>query len=510
MGRGRTRNSVAEVEFENPVQQGALNEDPSRMSLDSSPSRMSFDSSPKEPSLGTAKQDNSFVAGGLRRTPKEVSRDSTFERPDDGPAATSDVDTSTIFTKMQKAADKDSASMGSRALDTAPICRTIWDFAVSPYSPQRLGWDSIVLVLVIYSAFWQPYSAAFAPQLYIYKWDIAVDLMFCFDIILNFNTGYDKGFEVIMDKNMIIYNYLRGWFAIDLVATLPWDVMFEGVRGAKILRVLRVARAGRLISNVFMSRTIKSGYLEAIKFFLYVSVVAHLLACFFFMWPMLISCEKDHLTANTAFLHPDQSTWGWHQMADGADTCMQNSWRQGPDDSLEALCIEDASGRLVPLKDDYHLRVCQETREFGYRPGHTEEWFIRENMEYLYKKHPYNTSFVAAECKPCLVPSRLYIDALYWSLTTMTTIGYGDRGPNTEAELVFVMFAEVFGLAFFALLLNQVTQLYEVVNVNAAARNQRKDALVAFLTVNQASFPAAPFFAPGLRTTACFVSQLHV
>ena len=39
----------------------------------------------------------------------------------------------------------------------------------------------------------------------------------------------------------------------------------------------------------------------------------------------------------------------------------------------------------------------------------------------------------------------------------MTTIGYGDRYPQLEVEISFVMFAEVFGLAFFALLLTQVS-----------------------------------------------------
>lgn len=59
-------------------------------------------------------------------------------------------------------------------------------------------------------------------------------------------------------------------------------------------------------------------------------------------------------------------------------------------------------------------------------------------------------------CPLCLRPTRLHIDALYLSLTTITTIGYGDRGPKTEVELMYTLFAEIFGLAFFALLLTQI------------------------------------------------------
>ena len=64
---------------------------------------------------------------------------------------------------------------------------------------------------------------------------------------------------------------------------------------------------------------------------------------------------------------------------------------------------------------------------------------------------------------------RLWLDAIYWSLTTMTTIGYGDRGPVSASEIAFVIFAEVFGLAFFALLL---TQINNVVNVMALEQDR--------------------------------------
>merc|ERR1712130_651905 len=46
---------------------------------------------------------------------------------------------------------------------------------------------------------------------------------------------------------------------------------------------------------------------------------------------------------------------------------------------------------------------------------------------------------------------------------TMTTIGYGDRGPSTKAETILCMFCEIIGLSFFALLLTQVNNLYHTV-----------------------------------------------
>lgn len=44
----------------------------------------------------------------------------------------------------------------------------------------------------------------------------------------------------------------------------------------------------------------------------------------------------------------------------------------------------------------------------------------------------------------------------------MTTIGYGDRGPQLTEEIIYTMMAEVLGLSFFAMLLNQIAALQEV------------------------------------------------
>merc|ERR1711871_653714 len=62
-----------------------------------------------------------------------------------------------------------------------------------------------------------------------------------------------------------------------------------------------------------------------------------------------------------------------------------------------------------------------------------------------------------------------------------TTIGYGDRGPSTESELVFVLFAEVFGLAFFALLLTQINNVSDVMGETSKAEKDIKDGVLQFL-----------------------------
>ena len=79
----------------------------------------------------------------------------------------------------------------------------------------------------------------------------------------------------------------------------------------------------------------------------------------------------------------------------------------------------------------------------------------------------------------------MWVDALYWSLTTMTTIGYGDRGPSTEQEIWFVIVAEFAGLAFFAIMLNQINEVNEVLGESAQRLNDQKNGVVQFLKHHQ-------------------------
>ena len=49
-----------------------------------------------------------------------------------------------------------------------------------------------------------------------------------------------------------------------------------------------------------------------------------------------------------------------------------------------------------------------------------------------------------------------WVDALYFSVITLTTVGYGDLSPSTDASKLFTVVYVISGISLFGALLNEV------------------------------------------------------
>lgn len=59
--------------------------------------------------------------------------------------------------------------------------------------------------------------------------DLIVDIMFVIDIIINFRTTYvNKNDQIVSHAGKIALHYFKGWFLIDVVAAIPFDLMMIG------------------------------------------------------------------------------------------------------------------------------------------------------------------------------------------------------------------------------------------------------------------------------------------
>ena len=54
---------------------------------------------------------------------------------------------------------------------------------------------------------------------------------------------------------------------------------------------------------------------------------------------------------------------------------------------------------------------------------------------------------------------RRYLMAIYWSITTMSTVGYGDLIPSSDMERAYNLIAMIFGVAFYSYIIASISSL---------------------------------------------------
>ncbi|KAL1429931.1 hypothetical protein MTO96_015430 [Rhipicephalus appendiculatus] len=159
-------------------------------------------------------------------------------------------------------------------------------FILSHYGAFKTCWDWLILVATVYVAVVVPYSACFGemqshtvqqqqqrlammaaglnaaePQLDGNRTiisDVIVEAMFIIDIGLNFRTTFvNKKGEVVAKPKSVALNYLRGWFIVDLLAALPFDLLNAAGLYSRdnqmylhLLKLTRLLRLARLLQKM--------------------------------------------------------------------------------------------------------------------------------------------------------------------------------------------------------------------------------------------------------------------
>ncbi|XP_016341701.1 potassium voltage-gated channel subfamily H member 2-like [Sinocyclocheilus anshuiensis] len=271
----------------------------------------------------------------------------------------------------------------------------IHKWTILHYSPFKAVWDWVILLLVIYTAIFTPYSAAFllsdeeeaAMQRCGYSCsplnvvDLIVDIMFIVDIVINFRTTYvNSNEEVVSQPGRIAIHYFKGWFLIDMVAAIPFDLLiYRSVEDTttligllKTARLLRLVRVARKLDRY-------SEYGAAVLFLLMCTfaLIAHWLAC---IWYAIGNVERS-----------GPSRIGW----------------------LDSL---------------------------GEQLG-----------------KPYNKT------NPASGPSikDKYVTALYFTFSSLTSVGFGNVSPNTNSEKIFSICVMLIGALMYASIFGNVSAIIQ-------------------------------------------------
>ncbi|XP_034792850.2 potassium/sodium hyperpolarization-activated cyclic nucleotide-gated channel 3 isoform X2 [Pan paniscus] len=144
---------------------------------------------------------------------------------------------------------------------------------IHPYSDFRFYWDLIMLLLMVGNLIVLPVGITFFKEENSPPWivfNVLSDTFFLLDLVLNFRTGIvvEEGAEILLAPRAIRTRYLRTWFLVDLISSIPVDYIFlvveleprldaEVYKTARALRIVRFTKILSLLRLLRLSRLIR-------------------------------------------------------------------------------------------------------------------------------------------------------------------------------------------------------------------------------------------------------------
>ncbi|XP_029102425.1 potassium voltage-gated channel subfamily H member 6-like isoform X2 [Scleropages formosus] len=298
------------------------------------------------------------------------------------------------------------------------------------YSPFKASWDWVILLLVIYTAVFTPYSAAFLLNEQEHSRrrtcgyicdplnvvDLVVDVMFIVDILINFRTTYvNHNDEVVSHPGHIAVHYFKGWFLIDIVAAIPFDLLIfrsgsdELVQG-RLSLLLYTENTGwtgqdrtgrRLILSSFIPQTttliglLKTARLLRLvrvarkldRYSEYGAAVLFLLMCTFALIAHWLACI-------------------WYAIGNVERPYMKTGWLDNLADQIGKQYNDSDSSSGPSIKDKY-------------------------------------------------------VTALYFTFSSLTSVGFGNVSPNTNSEKIFSICVMLIGSLMYASIFGNVSAIIQ-------------------------------------------------
>ncbi|KAM9715532.1 voltage-gated delayed rectifier potassium channel KCNH4 [Menidia menidia] len=284
-------------------------------------------------------------------------------------------------------------------------------FILLHYSVSKALWDWLILLATFYVAVTVPYNVSFTPHddsvtaaRSTIVSDIAVEMLFILDIILNFRTTFvSQSGQVVYEARPICLHYATTWFFVDLVAALPFDLLYAfNITVTSLVHLLKTVRLLRLLR--LLQKLDRYSQYSAMVLTLLMSVfalLAHWMAC---IWYMIGRGEIE-----------TSDTWeiGWlHELGKRLETPYINSTVGGPT--------------------------------------------VRSS----------------------------YIAALYFTLSSLTSVGFGNVCANTDAEKIFSICTMLIGALMHAVVFGNVTAIIQRMYSRRSLYHTRMKDLKDFIRVH--------------------------
>lgn len=230
--------------------------------------------------------------------------------------------------------------------------------------------DAVLLVVTLFAAMEVPLhlSLGYHAPNWLKIVNLVYPFLFTIDIVVTFFTTITIDGEEVSSKKTIAIKYLRSWFIVDLIAAVPFDVIFAQ---GWLSEASNAARSARLFSPRY------------IQILLLVRMLR-----IYHIFPFLERTKRKEL----------------------------------------------------------------------FNPGLVRLFFTI--FVVLIIAHWISCGWLAlGKIDEKLDHATNYLKALYWTMTTITTIGYGDITPSTNPQTIYTMFVQLIGAGMYGYIIGNLASL---------------------------------------------------
>ncbi|KAM3760562.1 hypothetical protein ACB098_01G203200 [Castanea mollissima] len=193
---------------------------------------------------------------------------------------------------------RDSLLLGIKDLSTGRV--------IHPDNRWYRAWTKFILMWALYSSFFTPLEFGFFRGLPdgLYVVDIVGQIVFLIDILLHFFLAYrdSQTYRMIYKRTPIALRYLKSNFIIDLLACMPWDIIYKGCgrkEGVRYLLWIRLSRV-RKVTKFFqsMEKDIRINYMftRIVKLLAVELYCTHTAACIFYYLATTLPASQEGYT----------------------------------------------------------------------------------------------------------------------------------------------------------------------------------------------------------------------
>jgi len=293
-------------------------------------------------------------------------------------------------------------------------------YIILPYNSYKRFFDFIIAVVILYTSVIIPYKITFIECNSTYELVIEniIKFLLFWDLIMNFFTAYiDGDNKLIFDRKKIAINYLKSWFLIDLISLLPLWVPFDNPKCSHEINTFLHENHTHRNYNHDPNISKKFMIFNSIRLFRLLKMLN----------------KKRNIKSLSKYIGENLKITG----------------------NIEKLFYFSFLFLLFN-----HLGACF--------------WYYLSRLQDL-SSQTWVVRFGSIDASNF----ELYTISFYWTLMTITTVGYGDINAKTEIERLYACFIMCFGIMMYSFAIGSMGAILESINTKGIELKQKLQILAS-------------------------------